>query len=267
MTNFQYKSWQSFMPKVQVEIIKKKSIKFSNKFEHFHKLPVFFFSFYSLVFAFLRLDGFCEFRKHVFVNNWIKISAQHINNPPITDVNFVWNGNGNFPWHHAVSGVENTGTNWWHKDDEKTIDDESDQHDQKNDVPEPDEDVSLFVDDVQGKNAKKESLVLLKVVLDKIWKSYQRLQWKIDVQIPKNIDEFKKKKKNKNLARNLKTVFKTLFKVEPFMKTTVLTASVLTCRAFESNPMHHIYGRYIWSHVETRKPSDPHDYLEACLSS
>lgn len=91
------------------------------------------------------INGLGELGEDVLVDDWIEITAQHVDDPPVTDVHLVWNWNGNFSWHHAVSGIQDSGTDWWHENNEESIDYEADEHCQEDEIPEPDKDVGFFV--------------------------------------------------------------------------------------------------------------------------
>lgn len=79
-------------------------------------MPEGFFLFFFLVFLPLgRIYTLREFREDVFEDDGIQIAAQHIDDPPISNIDFFGDGLCHLSGYHAIACIEDSGTNCWHR--------------------------------------------------------------------------------------------------------------------------------------------------------
>lgn len=67
--------------------------------------------------GFLWFDGLREFREHILVYQRIHVPAQHVDNPPVADVNVLAHGLRHFAGHHSIARLEETGPQLGHEHD------------------------------------------------------------------------------------------------------------------------------------------------------
>lgn len=79
----------------------------------------------------------------------IHIPPEHVQNPPVPEIALLGDDFGHLTRHHLVASVQQTGANLRKKDDDASIDNQHAQDDGQNDVPEPQEDIRLLIDNVQ----------------------------------------------------------------------------------------------------------------------
>lgn len=54
---------------------------------------------------------------HVLVDHRIEIAAQHVDEPPVPNVQLAGQRATYLHWNHTVAGIQQTGPEFWHEDD------------------------------------------------------------------------------------------------------------------------------------------------------
>ena len=87
------------------------------------------------------------------------VLTQHVEKEPVSDIAFLDDGVDDFSPDQPEPDVQEVGAHLWTDDDDDPIDDDQKTQDGKSDEPEPQKDVDLLVDDVEGQQT--ESIVFL----------------------------------------------------------------------------------------------------------
>jgi len=91
----------------------------------------------------------CELYKEFLVEKRVHIGWENIKYPPVTEVNFFADALTSLDRQKSRRQVQQSRPYHRDKNDQHSIYHQSDQHDGQYEEPEPDENVCLFVDDVQ----------------------------------------------------------------------------------------------------------------------
>ncbi|KAJ4427813.1 hypothetical protein ANN_25497 [Periplaneta americana] len=102
-----------------------------------------------------RLDLLGQLRHDLPVDDGVHVPAQHVEDPPVADVRLARYRRGHLARHHPVAGVQQVRPQGGEEDDGQAVQQQQAQHRGQDHEPEPQEDVRLFVDDVERQDAQR----------------------------------------------------------------------------------------------------------------
>lgn len=105
--------------------------------------------------AFGRLDLLAHLSNDVLVDERIQVETQHVQQPPVTQRALLADDLDSIAGHHAVLHVDEARADGGHEDHDGAHQQHAGQHGGQDDVPEPDEDEGLLVDNVECENAER----------------------------------------------------------------------------------------------------------------
>ena len=105
--------------------------------------------------ALCRLDLLAELGDHILVDERVQVEAEHVQQPPVAQRALLADNLDGVLGHHAVLHVDQAGAHAGHEDHDEAKQQHHRQHGGQDDVPEPDEDEGLLVDDVERQHAER----------------------------------------------------------------------------------------------------------------